>query len=59
MEKAIDLEYPGFGVFAEVWVDGVGVQGYFAGDNNLTTGYNSLLPGVTDFTLYEAMHKVE
>lgn len=56
-KKAIDLEYPGFGVFAEVWVDGVGVQGYFAGDNNLNTGYNSLLPGVTDFTLYEAMHK--
>lgn len=56
-KRAIDLEYPGFGVFAEVWVDGAAVQGYFAGNNNLKTPFNSLLPGVTDFTLYEAMHK--
>ncbi len=50
-EKRIFREYPGFGMFAETWVDGVGVQGYFNGDNNLKTGYNSLLPGVTDFEL--------
>lgn len=48
---AIFNEYPGFGMFAETWVDGVGVQGYFNGNNNLNTGYNSLLPGVTDFEL--------
>lgn len=50
-EKRIFREYPGFGMFAETWVDGVGVQAYFKGDNNLNTGYNSLLPGVTDFEL--------
>ena len=49
--SAIFNEYPGFGMFAETWVDGVGVQGYFNGNNNLNTGYNSLLPGVTDFEL--------
>ncbi|MBP8916347.1 MAG: glycoside hydrolase family 13 protein [Chitinophagales bacterium] len=48
---AIFNEYPGLGMFAETWVDGVGVQGYFNGNNNLNTGYNSLLPGVTDFEL--------
>ena len=49
--KAIFYEYPGLGMFAETWVNGVGVQGYFNGNNNLNTGYNSLLPGVTDFEL--------
>ncbi|MFI5171982.1 MAG: glycoside hydrolase family 13 protein [Chitinophagales bacterium] len=49
--EAIFYEYPGFGMFAETWVNGVGVQGYFNGNNNLNTGYNSLLPGVTDFEL--------
>lgn len=56
-EKAVTNEYPGFGIFAEVWVEGVGVQGYFTGNNNLNTGYNTGLPGVTDFNLYEAMHR--
>ena len=54
-KKAIDAEYPGFGIFGEVWVSGVGVQAYFQGDNHLNTGYNSLLPGLTDFNLYDAL----
>ncbi len=49
--KAIFNEYPGLGMFAETWVDGMGVQGYFNGNNNLKTGYDSQLPGVTDFEL--------
>ena len=52
---AINRQYPGFGVFGEVWVNGVGVQGYFHGDNAIDDGYNSYLPGVTDFTLYDAL----
>jgi neopullulanase len=52
---AVENEYPGFGVFGEVWVNGVGVQGYFHGNNKLNTGYNSGLPGVTDFNLYDAV----
>jgi len=52
---AIEKEYPGFGIFGEVWVNGVGVQGYFHGNNHLNTGYNSGLPGVTDFNLYDAV----
>ena len=34
----------------------MGVQGYFHGNNHLNTGYNSLLPGLTDFNLYDALH---
>jgi len=52
---AIEKEYPGFGIFGEVWVNGVGIQGYFHGNNHLQTGYNSQLPGLTDFTLYDAV----
>lgn len=54
--EAINYEYPNFGIFGEVWVNGVGVQGYFHGDNHLITGYNSKLPGVTDFNLYDALN---
>lgn len=54
--QAVLYEYPGFGIFGEVWVNGVGVQGYFHGDNKIDDGYESYLPGVTDFNLYDAMH---
>ncbi len=51
---AIEKEYPGFGIFGEVWVSGAPVQGYFHGNNKVDDGYNSNLPGVTDFNLYDA-----
>ncbi|MFN0274131.1 MAG: glycoside hydrolase family 13 protein [Chitinophagales bacterium] len=51
MQKKVFSEYPGFGMFAETWVDGIAVQSYFKGDNNLNTGYNSTVPGLTDFEL--------
>jgi glycosidase len=51
-KKAIDKEYSGFGIFGEAWVQGIAVQAYFDENNNLKTGYNSLLPGVIDFNLY-------
>ncbi len=51
-KKEIDKEYPGFGIYGEVWVQGIAVQSYFDKNNNLKTEYNSLLPGVTDFNLY-------
>ena len=52
---AINYEYPGFGIFGEVWVNHAAAQGYFHGDNNTKTAYNSLLPGVTDFNLLDAL----
>jgi glycosidase len=49
---AINNEYPGFTEFAEVWVNGKGVQGYYNGNNNLKTAVNTHLDGVLDFDLY-------
>lgn len=51
MQQRVFKEYPGFGMFGEVWVDGLGIISYFKGDNALETNYNSTLPGVTDFEL--------
>ena len=54
---AINNEYPGFTEFAEVWVNGKGVQGYYNGNNNLKTGVNTHLDGVLDFDLYRGIIK--
>ena len=47
---ALDVlqEYPGFTLFAEVWVNGLGVQGYYNGNNNLNRNVNTHLSGVLD-----------
>jgi glycosidase len=50
--KAINEEYPGFTEFAEVWVNGKAVQGFYNGNNNMVTGVNTHLDGVLDFDLY-------
>ncbi|MEZ5013577.1 MAG: glycoside hydrolase family 13 protein [Chitinophagales bacterium] len=54
-KKDINAEYPGFYMFGEVWTEGNAVQAYFAGNNNINSGYNSMLDGVTDFNLYWSM----
>ena len=51
-KQAIEKEYPGFGMFGEVWVQEMGVLAYFKGNNAIKTDYNSTLNGVTDFELY-------
>ena len=55
--KRIKSEYPKFSVFAETWVHGVTNQSFFTQNNNLIDGYNSNLPGVTDFQIYFALTK--
>ncbi len=66
-------EYPNFGIFGETWVQGIGVQAFFA-KNNINAKTNarpqilpnkqsqspasrSNLPGVTDFQLYYALQE--
>lgn len=56
-KKAIDTEYPGFGFFAEVMVDDIAIQSYFSGKQSNYPGYNSMLPGLVDFTLQKAMFR--
>jgi len=55
--KAMQAEYPQVHLFAETWVHGGAVQAHFTEDNDLTQGYNSNMPGVTDFQLYYAINE--
>lgn len=55
--KAIKDEYPHFHQFAETWVHGGSIQAHFTQNNNLTEGYNSHMPAVTDFQLYYAINE--
>lgn len=50
--KRLQKEYPNFSFFGETWVHGSPTQAQFTQNNNLREGYNSYLPGVTDFQLY-------
>lgn len=66
---AILREYPKFGIFGETWVQGIGVQAFFAKNNvaanaakNISglpknNSQTSQLPGVTDFQLYYAIQE--
>ena len=57
---ALDVlqEYPGFTLFAEVWVNGLGVQGYYNGNNNLNRNVNTHLSGVLDFEMNWTLGKL-
>lgn len=47
--KAIKAEYPGLTFFGETWVRGVPNQVFFTQGNTVHRGFDSELPGVTDF----------
>ncbi|WP_069659797.1 glycoside hydrolase family 13 protein [Arcticibacter eurypsychrophilus] len=47
--KAIKAEYPRFTFFAETWVRGVPNQAFFTQGNTINRGFDTELPGVTDF----------
>jgi len=55
--KRLQEEYPSFFFFAETWVHGVANQAQYTQNNDLREGYNSHLPGVTDFQLYYAINE--
>ncbi|MEM1319852.1 MAG: glycoside hydrolase family 13 protein [Bacteroidota bacterium] len=55
--KAMQEEYPKLGLFGETWVHGAPIQAQFTQNNQLREGYNSYLPGVTDFQLYYAINE--
>jgi glycosidase len=48
-------EYPEMSSFGETWVHGTAVQAQFTQNNDLRKGWNSNLPGVTDYQMYYAM----
>lgn len=53
--KRIKDEYPNFHLFGETWVHGPAVQAFFTQNNHLVEGFNSNLPGVTDFQIHYAI----
>lgn len=53
--QRMQREFPSLGFFGETWVHGPAVQAQFTADNQLREGWNSHLPGVTDFQLYYAI----
>ncbi|WP_115373103.1 glycoside hydrolase family 13 protein [Adhaeribacter pallidiroseus] len=53
--KAIKAEYPQFTFFGETWVQGVPNQVYFTQGNTVNRGFDTQLPGVTDFQTYWAI----
>jgi glycosidase len=53
--KAIMTEYPGFNIVGEAWLQKIPITAYFQKDNNNKDGYNSFMPSVTDFPMYNAI----
>ena len=51
-------EYPQLCIFGEVWEHGVGVQAPFVGNFPMRNGFNTHLPGVTDFQIQYAIQEV-
>ncbi|WP_407430302.1 glycoside hydrolase family 13 protein [Arcticibacter sp.] len=47
--KLIKAEYPRFTFFAETWVHGIPNQTFFTQGNTINRGFDTELPGVTDF----------
>lgn len=47
--KLIKAEYPRFTFFAETWVHGMPNQAFFTQGNTINRGFDTELPGVTDF----------
>ena len=58
--KSITDEYPNFNIVGEVWMQSQAQMAYWQKDSKISQiqNYNSYLPSVMDFTLYEAMTKV-
>ncbi|SEF45248.1 Glycosidase [Flavobacterium urumqiense] len=58
--KSITDEYPNFNIVGEVWMQSQAQMAYWQKDSKISQiqNYNSHLPSVMDFTLYEATTKV-
>ncbi len=53
--KAVLNEYPNLGLFGETWVSSVANQAYYSINSGLKNPVKPLLPGITDFQLYNAI----
>lgn len=55
--KAVMNEYPGFNIVGEAWLQKIPITAYFQKDAPNNDGYNSYMPAVTDFPMYNAISK--
>lgn len=55
--KRMLQEYPTIGLFGETWAQQLAVQASLAANDRLTKGFNSNLPGITDFQLNFAIEE--
>lgn len=53
--KAVFNEYPELGLFGETWVSNIANQAYYSSNSGLKNSSKPLLPGITDFQLYNAI----
>ncbi len=56
--QRIRKEYPFFTIVGEAWLQDESMTAYFQEDAHNSDGYNSFIPGVTDFPLYYALSRV-
>lgn len=54
--KAVMDQYPDFNIVGEAWLQKILITAYFQKDANNYDGYNSHMPAVTDFPMYNAIN---
>jgi glycosidase len=55
--KALMEQYPGFNIVGEAWLQKISITSYFQKDALNKDGYNSHMPAVTDFPMFNALGK--
>lgn len=55
--RRIFKEYPDFNIVGEAWLPHESMTAYYQKDSKVSNGYNSNIPSVTDFPLYNAIGK--
>ena len=55
--KAIMEAYPTFNIVGEAWLQKIPITAYFQTNSKLSDSYNSFMPVVTDFPMYNAINK--
>ena len=53
--KAVRTEYPNFNIVGECWTSSIPQLAYWQADNGNKDGFNSNLPSIMDFPLYDAI----
>jgi neopullulanase len=56
-DKAVLIEYPGFSIVGECWVNYPATLAYWQKNAVNKDGFNSMLPELFDFPLYDALQK--